>query len=389
MVTNESVARARVERMVPGGLGLARIEGRVVLLPAVAPGDLVELAATGASPTVVRVVETSPDRVVPVCQDLQPCGACDLMHLSYAGQLAAKRDIVNDCLRRIGGFRDRDVGEVTPSPSPLAYRSRAAFHVTERGSLGYLARGTHVPIDIERCHVLTPELERHRADWSNAAVACGTRVQTLTAVDRVLSTADATVDTSIVEVGGERYEAGPDSFFQANLPVAAMLVERVLRHADPSQDDTVIDLYAGVGLFSLPLARRTGRVLAVESDIPASELLRRQLARERISNVTVSVEPVEQWLRRADRRLRATTIVTDPPRSGMSASAVKGMVRLRPERIVMVSCDPATMARDLRRLVDGGYGLGEVTAFDMFPQTHHVEIVAHLRRAGDGKSVSR
>ena len=381
MVTESQLAQARVERIVPGGLGLVRVEGRVVLLPGVAPGDVVEMDASTSPPTLVRVVGPSSDRVVPVCQDLERCGACDLMHLGYEAQLVAKRDIVNDCLRRIGGFRDIEATEVVPSPDPLAYRSRAAFHVTGGGSLGYLSRGTHVPIGIERCHVITPGLERFRAEWQDLTAEAGTRVQALATGDRVLSTADASADTLSIDVGGERHDAGPGSFFQANVPVAAMLVEEVLEHANPSPEDTVIDLYAGVGLFSVPLARRAGRVLAVESDLAATELLRRHVGRERIANVTVAAELVERWLQRAPRRLQVVTIVADPPRSGISASAMKGILRLRPERIVMVSCDPATMARDLRRLVDGSYQLDEVKAFDMFPQTHHVECVAVLKQS--------
>jgi 23S rRNA (uracil1939-C5)-methyltransferase len=189
-------------------------------------------------------------------------------------------------------------------------------------------------------------------------------------------------------VAGERYEYDADCFFQANPHVLSDLVAETLRFtpepgtpASPASR-LAIDLYCGVGFFTVPLARRFTRVIGVESQERAAEFATRNLTAAGLTNASIVIAPVERWLADAYRSHgRTSFILLDPPRTGLAAPARIALTRLRPAHIAYVSCDPATLARDLKGLLATHYQLLSVAAFDMFPQTHHVEIVAHLQRA--------
>ena len=183
------------------------------------------------------------------------------------------------------------------------------------------------------------------------------------------------VDGTRFRIGGETYRFDAGCFFQINHALLEPLVAEALRDAGGA---SAVDLYCGVGLFTLPLARRFERVHGVEGHPSAAAHARRNLSDAGLANASVDAAQVGDWLlRRAHTLAPADFVLLDPPRAG-AAEAVEGILALRPRRVSYVSCDPATLARDLRALCDGGYALDSVSAFDMFPQTHHVETVVHL-----------
>jgi 23S rRNA (uracil1939-C5)-methyltransferase len=401
-----------IERIVPGGAGLAHTEGLTLFVTDAAPGDraLVKIervqGRTGFG-TIEQLLEPSPLRIEDARQG--PCGGCDFQHLSYEAQLAAKVDIVRDSLRRIAGIDWPAEIPMIPSPRQWGYRARAEWQYDGDARLiGSYERGTHRICEGNECAVLRPELQvllidlrermkagalpRGRMEVRAAVGDEGTTlVPPLTGEpERALS----------VTVGGERYRFDASCFFQANLDVLPDLVEETLRYsaaaieeaiasADVDEDEppirlVAVDLYCGVGLFSLPLARRFDRVYGVDSYSRAIQYARQNAEDVGIGNLKLAHLPVEQWLAERGRGIGQVALaIVDPPRTGLEPGSLQGLIRLQPTRVAYVSCDPATLARDLKQLLAHGYALEAVTAIDMFPQTHHVEVVAHLRREGD------
>jgi len=177
-------------------------------------------------------------------------------------------------------------------------------------------------------------------------------------------------------VGGESYQFDAQSFFQINHELLEPLILEATKQAS---GETAVDLYCGVGLFTVPLARRFAHVLGVEANAHAASFARRNLDQPRFSNARIVTQRVSEWLQvKASSVAPVDLVLLDPPRTGVEEDAINGLIDLKPRRIVYVSCDPATLARDLRALLAGGYRLDSVAAFDMFPQTHHVETVVHL-----------
>ena len=183
-------------------------------------------------------------------------------------------------------------------------------------------------------------------------------------------------------INGERYHLTAESFFQTNIDLLPQLIDFAL---PGTSGETAVELYSGVGLFTVPLARRFKKVTAVEDDLAASEFARRNLADAGLSNTEVVSQNVADWLERhriesavEAGALQIDFLLLDPPRTGAESRVIKGILDLKPKSICYVSCDPATLARDLKKLIAGGYSITSIRAFDMFPQTHHVETVVHL-----------
>ncbi|HLL76735.1 MAG TPA: class I SAM-dependent RNA methyltransferase [Pyrinomonadaceae bacterium] len=414
-----------VERVVPGGAGLAHAEGLTVFVPLAAPGDRLRVRVERvkgrvAFAALVEILEPGPDRIEPPCPYFGRCGGCDFQQLNYAAQLRAKVEIIRDCLRRIGRLTPPEEIPVTPSPAEWRYRSRARWqHDAARRRLGYYELASHRVCDVAECPVVLPEvqdaLSRLRASRTGARdesdraatpareepspltpekyeAGVAEEFQAVAGDDGVsllppLTEEDARERRRVI--AGETYRFNAECFFQINHALLDALIAEALGGAERSGagDDgaegagTAVDLYCGVGLFTLPLARKFGRVIGVESHPTAARYARLNLEGAGLANARVEAAEVGDWLlRRAARVAPADFVLLDPPRAG-AAEAIEGILTLRPRRITYVSCDPATLARDLRSLADGGFVLDSLHAFDMFPQTHHVETVAHLSRA--------
>jgi 23S rRNA (uracil1939-C5)-methyltransferase len=385
----EATIEVEIERILPGGLGLAHAEGQSILVSLAAPGDLVrvridERKGKVSFASIVEILRPSPVRVEPPCPYFGRCGGCNFQQLSYEAQLGAKSEAIRDCLHRIARIEDPPEIPVVPSPEEWRYRARANWQFDPiNRRFGYYERGTHTVCDIAECVVLTPELEslleELRASLSND-VPDRVRQVEATAGDDGVSVVPAigrfTNGTVTRKVGDETYQFSADSFFQTNHFLLGALVETAVGDA---AGRNAVDLYSGVGLFTLPLARRFSQVFAVELSQRATEYARLNLKNAGLENATVTNAKVKEWLRQAAKRIKDVDfLLLDPPRTGAEHKAIQGILNLHPKRICYVSCDPATLARDLKWLLEGEYRLDSISGFDMFPQTHHVETVVHL-----------
>jgi 23S rRNA (uracil1939-C5)-methyltransferase len=381
----------QIERIVPGGAGLAHASGYTLFVMLAAPGDLVRVSVERmrgkvAFASVLEVIKPSPVRVEPPCPYFGRCGGCDFQQLTYDAQLQAKVEIIRDCLWRIARVEPPAAIHITPSPAIWHYRSRARWqHDSVRQFLGYYELGSHRVCDVVECPVVLPEVQTKlshlRATLGEGAFDETEEFQAVAGDDGVsllppLKAADAR--ECFREIAGERYRFNADCFFQINHALLEPLLNEALKS---TTGETAIDLYCGVGLFTLPLARRFARVTGVEGNAAATAFARLNLADAKLENAEIKAARVGEWLARHAASLTPVDFVLlDPPRAGADPEVIAGIHTLRPSRIAYVSCDPATLARDLRALLEDGYTLDSVAAFDMFPQTHHVETVVHLTR---------
>lgn len=392
-----------------GGAALGRREGKVIFVPYALPGETVRVEVVEdhdryAYARLVEVMEPSPERVPPPCPYFGPqgCGGCHWQHATYQAQLRLKAEVVADQLVRLGRLADPPVHPTLPDSTGWAYRNQARFHPAPEGGLGFRAASGDQVVPVEECRILHPllsdlydaldlDLPGLAALTLRAGTVTGERMLIFeTAGDEppslevdlpvscVLLLADGTAVNLIGRndlnemVAGHTYRISASSFFQVNTPQAAQLVRLALEYLDLRGDEVVLDGYSGVGLFAVPLAERAGLTIAVETDPWAVEDLLENTAA--LENVEVIEGPVEAALAGLKQPLDAA--VVDPPRTGLTREALEGLVAAAPRRIVYVSCDPATLARDGRRLVDAGYHLVQVQPVDMFPQTYHIETVS-------------
>jgi tRNA/tmRNA/rRNA uracil-C5-methylase (TrmA/RlmC/RlmD family) len=323
--------------------------------------------------------------VEPPCPYFGRCGGCDFQQLTYEAQLGTKVEIVRDCLRRIAKIETPLEIPISASPSQWHYRARANWQVDSVAKLlGYCERGSNRVCDVEYCAVLVPELQE-ALEKVRQEILGGSGTLQLRNIDAVVGDEGMSVvpplagfKTSIVSrrIGNETYYFSADAFFQVNHELLEPLLTESLGNA---KGQTAVDLYCGVGLFTLPLARRFERVTGVEAHPKASEFARRNIEAAKLLNAKVVTARVGDWLNQHARSLGPVDfLLLDPPRTGCENRDIAGILTLRPTKISYVSCDPATLARDLKKLIAAGYTLDSVAAFDLFPQTHHVETVARL-----------
>ena len=399
--------------MVHGGQTLARHAGRVIFTPYTIPGErcvarIVDDRGRFAFAQSIDVVAPSPQRVTPRCPHFGPglCGGCHFQHIDYAAQPAYKRDVVIDQLTRIGGIPDPVVHPAIPSPEPWGYRVHATFHVNEAGDLCFVGTDGETLVPVDECHIIRPELlelldelalddipelERMRVQIGSD----GARMVVLSTRDDDAPELEVTIPVSVnlllsdnepvnligashtvYAVHGRRFRVTAGGFFQVNIPQAETLVDLVLQRLDLRGDETVLDLYAGVGLFTAFIAERAALVTSIESYPPAVTDADENLSD--LDNVDLIEGSVEDVLPELSEQYDA--IVLDPPRAGVDARALDLIDTLGARRIVYVSCEPSTLARDAKRLVAKGWQLVDTQPVDMFPQTYHVECVAYFAR---------
>ena len=410
-----------IERLLPGGVGLAHAEGLTLFVSLAAPGDSLRVKIGRVQgkvgfASIVEILKPSNVRVEPPCPYFGRCGGCDFQQLTYQAQLEAKVEIIHDCLHRIAKIEAREI-PITPSAQQWRYRARANWQVDSAAKLlGYFERGSNRVCDVEYCAVLVPELQGtlEQVRTEILAETAGLQLRDIEAVvgDEGVSVAPplAGFKTDVVSrrIGNEAYYFSAEAFFQVNHELLALLIAEAL---DDSRGKTAVDLYCGVGLFTLPLARRFERVVGVEAHPRAAEFARRnvesakrgssptpgssrgqpacggavregvesKLGTTDLGNVQIITARVGDWLKEHSRSFGPVEfLLLDPPRTGCQNRDIAGILALRPAQISYVSCDPATLARDLKKLIAAGYSLDSIAAFDMFPQTHHVEAVARL-----------
>jgi tRNA/tmRNA/rRNA uracil-C5-methylase (TrmA/RlmC/RlmD family) len=404
VVSSENVEQefgpVRLERPATGGAVGRLGDGRVVFVRHGLPGELVRVEITESTSKfsraeAVEILEPSPVRVVAPCPYAHPggCGGCDLQHASTAGQVSWKSALVKEHLRRIAGV-ERDVAIMEPPSDAHGSRTRLRCAVNDEGQLALRAARSHDLVAIDRCWIanesFTPafatswhgaEEVELRAIGDGEPFAVVRRDTPRGTMYELCSLRGEPLEPSTqsrVDVRGHVFSVGPRSFWQSHRDAPTLLLDAVLALAGARPDDHVTDLFSGVGLFSVPLATFVGpggRVTAVESSPYAVRDARQNAEGQR--NVKVrewSVTPRSVNDSVGDGDL----VILDPPRGGLAKGVAETLVRRRPRRLVYVSCDAATFARDLKILLAGGYSLNELRVFDLFPMTEHVELISSL-----------
>lgn len=377
------------ERLAYGGDAVARYDGLAVFIPLAAPGERLRVRIVGrkkrfARAVIERVLEPSPSRREPPCEYFGDCGGCQLQHLTYEAQLEANVGFVRDALERIGRIDWPHRIRILHGEE-FGYRGRAQIKIDkEAGRIGFNRSGSDVVCDIKSCKILLPEL--NEALRSLRAVAGEADVWQLeiaageSAVSFSPAFADLPAGALRRTVRGAIYNFSASTFFQANPDLLGELIDEAVGE---ESGELAIDLYAGVGLFTIQLARRFKRVIGVESDREAITFALKNLSANNIANVGFHATTAETWLAgsiNGGSHNSPDLVLLDPPRSGASA-AIPMIAKLEPSRIVYVSCDPATLARDLRSLIELGFSVGGLSVIDLFPQTYHIETVARLERS--------
>jgi len=378
----------RIEKLVYGGDGLARVDSRVILTPFVLPGELVRARVQRAKNDLLRgrlveVLEPSAERVEPACPYFLRCGGCHYQQGSYEFEAEQKRSILREVLRRVGHINyDGEIGLVTAEP--WGYRNRTQLHI-HSGAIGYFAAGSRTLVPIRECPISSPKLNQAIASlardlpgyrWFDASIELFTNESEIQVnlLDRVPNSVQALFQAigtnQPIEYGG--FRVSRNSFFQVNRFLLEKLVAVVLGDV---RGVTAVDLYAGAGLFAKGLAERFSYVTAVESGSSAFRDLEFNMQGHPVESVRANAE---DYL--ASLAAPPDLIVADPPRAGLGKTAIRELIRLQPPQVTIVSCDPATLARDLAPLIASGYRIGAIAFVDLFPRTFHLETVVSLHK---------
>ena len=365
----------RIEDMAFGGEGVGRSGDFVVFIPFVLVGEQVEVELTEIKKRfgrarLIRVIHSSPKRVLPPCRYFGECGGCQYQHIDYSEQLAIKHKQISDLLSRIGGISGAIIDPVVPSPRIYEYRNRimirSQWDKFKQGlNIGFIRADSRLVVDIDECRIAEKELnEKILGVRKNPPPKGGIKV--------------------VLRIPPKGWEVPPDSFFQNNFFLLPELVSTVRRRLQESSSRFLIDAYCGVGFFSIELGDLVERFAGIESDgMAIRAACRNAEARQRLNGEYLpgrTEEILPELLARWDAA--STTLVLDPPRTGCSPEILDLLRRTRPSQIIYVSCHPATLARDLNALrADNVFRIVRVTPLDMFPQTQHVECVVDIRRS--------
>ncbi len=393
-----------------GGEAFGFHQGKIYFVAYAMPGERVfveriEEKKKWGRARLLEVLRPSPDRIEPPCQlfGLEGCGGCQWQYIRYERQLALKKEVVEDQLRRLGGVRQPPVKSTMRVSEPWGYRNSARFAVTSDGRTGFRRANSHEVIPVESCMLLHPRLtelyDLMETSWPGlqsltlrVGVNTGEAMVILEVKGKGWPEIEVNVPVSIIihtekgyypvigssyiteEVSGIRYRISAGSFFQVNTPGAERLVSLVKEFLDPAPGQRVLDAYSGVGLFGLALASDAAEVVGIEENSYAIEDMAQTAASLGMDNITLYEGPVEEVLQTLDDSVDLA--VVDPPRGGLGKGVAAHLRRLGVRRLAYVSCDPATMARDTKALESQGYTLEMVQPVDLFPQTFHVETVA-------------
>jgi 23S rRNA (uracil1939-C5)-methyltransferase len=401
-----------IEKLVYGGAGFARYKGKVVFVPFSAPGDRLlvrpfEEKKTFVRAEIVRVLKPGSGRADPVCAHFAKCGGCHWQQLEYSHQVRAKQQILEEIFHhRFPQTRDLPIA-MKPCTQPLAYRSRARVQMRGAGpgaSVGFFRCGSHTIENVESCPLFRGSLNEALSSLRQYKLKVDTDPKpremdmACSEEEDAWTTAhtESIEDSGIATLLGERrkdvvlrrkigeftYSVTASVFFQANDFVVPELVAVVQESAQNAGNSLALDLFAGVGLFSLPLARRFARVVAIENSPAAVRLCSRNAQDAGVGNIMSVCSDVLPWLKSREKSEKAPfdLVVLDPPRMGAGPETLEQIRELAPKNIIYVSCDPQTLVRDLVKLSPGDYRISLVQGLDMFPQTYHFETVVRLER---------
>ena len=389
---DQELAGLRLGEMGALGDTLAEFEGGRINVFGGIPGEEVEAAIIRyrrrrryrTSGIVTRVLKPSPHRVATPCPYYGPCSGCQWQHIDYGHQLVLKRRAVQSHLGQYAELADAVVADTLPSPNEFGYRNHARFTARRQGTLGFSNRITRRFVKIDRCMLMSDHindvlgvLQGRCAETTNVTVRHGINTgdsliqPTLQSDEVPLSSGQLHYTEQLL---GREFRVSSPSFFQTNTVQAEALVELVRQRLELTGAELLVDAYAGVGTFAVLLAPHVRRVVAIEeSDAAVKDAAVNTLGLENLEFRLGKVEKVLDGLHE-----RPDAVILDPSRVGCHPTVLEALIRSRPRRVVYVSCDPESLARDLSALAVGGFSLLGVEPVDMFPQTYHVECVATL-----------
>ena len=405
------------------GEGVARIDGKATFVPFTIPGETVEVKIIEEKKNFQRaeleqVLSASPDRTDPPCPYFFKCGGCAYQHIGYPRQLELKRQVVKESLKRIGGI-DIEVNPVLGMEDPWRYRNKVEWHTGSKASehtMGYYLNDSRVLMGIDSCLLISQEMQdysnyiKDHLDELNIPDGCEIIIRQSSANQEMMLIFGGAGSREInfakmlnykevasiysVEAGvaqlhyGEqvltdkiinrKYQISPLAFFQVNHQQTEKMMEIVKEYAQLGSNDTVLDAYCGTGSIALSLAGSARKVIGVESFKPAIRDAKRNAFKNKITNCKFIKGTCEKIV--PDLEEQFDVVILDPPRTGCKPELIEALIKKTAKRIVYVSCNPATLARDLALLVKAGYNVAEVQPIDMFPQTSHVECVVRIYR---------
>jgi 23S rRNA (uracil1939-C5)-methyltransferase len=401
----DNTTEVKINRLAYGGDAIGILpDGRVVFIPYVIPGELVRVSLVEDKPhharaKLLEVVEASDERITPRCPHFGICGGCHYQHMNYPAQLNAKAHILLEQLERIGHLKQIPPIGLMASAEAWNYRNHIQFHLTNNGKLGFQKARTNQSFPIHECHLpeavinqIWPQIEfepslgiervslRLGVEEDLMLILEGSNPPLLDFSIENLTLSVVQVgpfgkvvlagsDHILIEISGKRFKVSPTSFFQVNINQASAIVKHCLDVLPLTADMTVLDVYSGVGLFSAFIAPNVKRLVGIELSPEACEDFISNL--DEFENVDLYEAAADQVL--GSIQFNPDLILMDPPRAGLGRETVQAVLAQGAEHLVYVSCDPATLARDSRQFVMGGYSLSEIHLFDMFPQTYHIE----------------
>ena len=439
-----------IEAISSDGNGIAHVDGFTIFVPGAAAGDVSEVVITKVKPRfaygkITRLITPSRDRVNPICQIYENCGGCQLQHISYEAELREKKNIIENAMKRIGGFGAFRITDIIGMDNPVRYRNKAIFpvgYVKGKAVCGFYAMKSHDIIPLDDC-MIGDELNR---DINNAVIKYMTE-NNVSAYDEVthsgvirrvftrksFSTGDMMVVISanakklpqsenLVEklkgvsdriksvilnintkrnnfliteenvtlwgldriedtLCGIKFEISPQSFFQINPIQTEKLYSKVMELADIDKTMSVMDIYCGIGTISLCAAKQAGKVIGIEIVERAIDDAKKNAENNGIDNAEFFADSAENIVPKLiNQGERPDVVILDPPRKGSDEATLSAVVTAQPKRIVYVSCNPATLARDAAYLAKKGYEINDAYGFDLFPKTMHVESIVLMSR---------
>ncbi len=419
-----------IEKLVHGGSGLARLDtGQTVFVPGVLPGERVVVTIRKKRKGVleaalVKVLTPSKDRIIPPCNAEIECTGATWPHIAYPSQLKYKQEILLDTLKKIGGMEPRRLLPILPSPRTDHYRLRTQFNVRmkdNRQRIGFFRQGSYDLIEVNNAFLIDPVIDRVLKNIRslsdklplltelhiNASPAGEVHLllfseqpfsPSLDALFAELKRVSPEVigmtgfegrkkvstlgrNQLTLDVEGMTFKATEGNFFQVNWEQNRNMVKTVLDLTSLTGNETVLDLYCGIGNFSLPLAKKAKAVIGIESGYSAIEDAKANAELNGIPNTEFIADDMQKGLKSLiQRKLRADVIVLDPPRAGATLKTLERVLAFVPQKIVYVSCNPSTLARDLKFFQLFGFRLDRLQPVDMFPYTYHIECVAEMVR---------
>jgi len=415
--------KLKIEKLIYGGYGLARTDEKVVFVKAGVPGDEVDVEIAEEKKSfdiayINNILEPSKHRVDPQCEYFGKCGGCQWQNIDYQYQLKAKEQILKESIQKIAGINDFEIKPIVPSQNKYSYRNRVTLHIdTVNGKhiLGFKEEKSHKLVSIEQCTIssdnisnlvqkisklitgydakefpfekifisdigkipalsLSPKKNSSESEVNSLFYKLKERIQGI----------DISIDNKEeknfeFKVLGLKFISSPSVFAQGNSIINEQLIKTLIKWADLKKNENVMDLYCGYGNFSLNIARKVKQVLSIDNNKKAIKFAIKNAKLNSIRNCIFEDWDVKKYLQRHKPKEDQDLVILDPPRTG-AKEIIKSIININPKKILYVSCNPTTLARDLKELINSGYKLNKVQPFDMFPQTFHIESLSFLEK---------